>query len=138
MFEITLSPVYAPNAEPLSVVVAGSVLVLGGVPFDFAPLSEGDTLPLGAAPAPIQGEVTRKGGVVHITLTFPYLDGASEAVRFPEVIRVDADGPVALPELQAAQGAVELPPPVEQQESEAQDLLGLGVFEQAGVKHEHD
>ena len=138
MFEITLSPVYASQAQPLSVAVVGSVLVLNGTPFDFAPLGEGDTLPWGAAPAPIQGEVTRKGGIVHITLTFPYPDGASEAARFPEIIRVAADGPVALPELPAAQEAVELPLPVEQQEpgaaqeSEAQDFPGLGVFERVG------
>lgn len=138
MFEITLSPVYAPQAQPLSVVVAGSALVLNGVPFDFAPLGEGDTLPRGAAPEPIQGEVNRKGGVVHITLTFPYPDGASEVARFPEPIRVAADGPVALPELPAVQEAVELPPPVvpqepgAAQESEVQGLPGLGVFEQAG------
>jgi len=65
---------------------------------DFAPLTEGATLPEGATGCPwISGSVTRVGGTLHLTLILPHGSDAPYESRFPEPITVTQDGPIALP-----------------------------------------
>jgi hypothetical protein len=93
-----LSPV--PGTDPqLELSVAGSILTLNSVDYDFSALQDGAYLPLTALPCEVfSGPARREGGEIILELLFPCKEGASEAARFPVPIHVTVDGPVALPE----------------------------------------
>lgn len=93
---ITLSPVRLD--ETLAATMAGDVLTLNGVEFDFGPLPEGATLPAEAIASDwIVGPVSRIDGELHLALRLPHGPSPSHAVAFPELIHVTVDGPVPLP-----------------------------------------
>lgn len=93
---ITLSPVRLD--ETLTASVVGDVITLNGEPFDFGQLPEGATLPADAiASEHIIGPVERIDGELHLTLRLPHGPNPSQAVAFPEPIRVTQDGPIPLP-----------------------------------------
>jgi hypothetical protein len=82
----------------LSLSRAGSVLIIDGVAYDFAPLPEGATLPRAAVDCPaLAGDVTRTGGVLQIALILPHGANPPMEARFPEPITVAEDGPITLP-----------------------------------------
>lgn len=93
---ITLSPVRLD--ETLTASRAGDVLTLNRQTFDFGPLPEGATLPAEAIDSPwIVGPVSRIDGELHLTLRLPHGPNPSQAVAFPEPIKVTGNGPIALP-----------------------------------------
>lgn len=93
---ITLSPVRMD--ETLSASLAGDVLTLNSVAFDFGPLPEGATLPAEAIDSDwIVGPVSRINGELHLTLRLPHGPNPSQAVAFPEPIKVTGSGPIDLP-----------------------------------------
>ena len=93
---ITLSP--ARRDAPLVASRDGDKLTLNGEVFDFSPLGEGETLPADAIDSEwIVGDVTRTGGVLHLTLRLPHGANAPEETRFPETIIDPPDGEIALP-----------------------------------------
>ena len=93
---INLSPVR--SDEPLSVAVIGDTLMINGVAFDFGPLLEGAVLPKNAIVSRwILDDVKRVDGVIQVTVMLPHAEDASEAARFPQMIVVTQNGPVALP-----------------------------------------
>lgn len=77
----------------------GDALVIDGEVFDFAPLAEGETLPLEAIGSPWFGGagVTRVAGEIEVALVLPHGWNASEAARFPEPIIDPPDGPITVP-----------------------------------------
>lgn len=94
--QITLSPVRLD--ETLTATRAGDVLTLNGEAFDFGPLPEGATLPAEAIASDwIVGPISRINGELHLTLRLPHGPNPSQAVAFPEPIRVTADGLIPLP-----------------------------------------
>ena len=96
MFKITLSPQV--RTDKLAVSKSGDALTINGVVCDFAPLTEGSTLPADAVGCEyIVGPVSRKNGDVELTLLLPITAAASEAARFPQPVTVINDGEVALP-----------------------------------------
>lgn len=73
----------------------GDILSLNGVTLDFAPLPEGALLPAEAVPGDwLAGPVERVAGVLHLSILLPYGPGQTPA---PAVLRLEGDGPVALP-----------------------------------------
>ncbi|MGU3577107.1 hypothetical protein ACLBWZ_16450 [Brucellaceae bacterium C25G] len=94
MFKITLSPQYS-NAI-LTVVKSGNVLTINGTPYDFTPLNDGDEIPSEAITNDlIIGGITKREGVVSITMVMPYSNiNAPEHIRFPVPIMLVEDGEV--------------------------------------------
>ncbi|MFN4158602.1 MAG: hypothetical protein ACK4GO_09390 [Gemmobacter sp.] len=93
---LTLTPVR--GDAPLSLHRHGDVLTINGEAFDFSPLPEGATLPRDAVNcAWIADDVTRIGGVLHLTLLLPHGACAPDDTRFPKPLLLTGDGPVALP-----------------------------------------
>lgn len=93
---ITLSPVRLD--EKVTASLAGEVLTLNGVDFDFGPLPEGATLPAEAIDSDwIVGPVSRIDGELHLTLLLPHGPNPSQAVAFPDPIQATNDGPILLP-----------------------------------------
>lgn len=93
---ITLSPIRLDAT--LAASRAGDVLTLNGVEYDFSPLTDGAALPAGAIDSPwIVGPVSRINGELHMTLRLPHGVNPSQAVAFPEPIKVTGNGPIALP-----------------------------------------
>lgn len=93
---ISLSPVRLD--ETLTATRAGDVLTLNGEAFDFSQLPEGATLPAEAIDSVwVVGPVSRIDGDLHLTLRLPHGPNPSQAVAFPEPIRVTEDGPIDLP-----------------------------------------
>lgn len=86
---IQLSPVRDDRVLELS--CAGAVLVLNGLAVDLSAEIEA------AARAWIPGAVEADGEDLRVTVLFPIAADAPEAARFPAPIRVESDGPVALP-----------------------------------------
>src|SRR5690606_21239084 len=84
---IKLTP-FAPlpgQFEPMVATLAGDILTLNGVPFDFGPLPDGATLPSEAIDSEwIVGPVSRIDGELHLTLRLPHGPNPSQAVAFPE------------------------------------------------------
>ncbi|RDI10971.1 hypothetical protein DFO48_105487 [Comamonas sp. AG1104] len=104
---INLSPVRSDFS--ISVSVNGNTISINEEVFDFSPLQDGDTLPRAAIDSPwFAGDVTRVGGVLHVSLLFPHGAYAEETARFPVPITVIQDGPVQLPD----SGHDAPPPPV--------------------------
>lgn len=95
---VNLSPTYADWPLP-EVVYSKDALTVNGQLFDFGPLHDGATLLHGAVDSQwFTGEVTRVDGEIHLTLKLPYsVLPASDAVAFPEPIRVIKAGAVKLP-----------------------------------------
>lgn len=93
---IKLSPVRLD--ETLEVSRAGDVLTVNGIPFDFAQLPEGATLPEEAIESAwFIGPVERHDGVLHLTLRLPHGYNPSDAVAFPQPLTSVPDGPLELP-----------------------------------------
>ena len=85
-------------APRLVVVKSGDCLTINDVEYDFAPLPDGASLPSSAIDCPhIVGDVERIDGEIVLTLILPNTPESTEAVRFPEPMRVVTDGPVELP-----------------------------------------
>ena len=100
----TFSPIR--SEATLSASVAGDVLTVNGVRFDFSQLQNGDRLPASAiASDAIAGDVTRSGDVVHVALTLPHGEDAEEDVRFPAPVTV-ASGDCTAPGLVTYGGIV--------------------------------
>jgi hypothetical protein len=95
---ITLSP-FAPlpgQFVPLTASLAGDVLTINGVEFNFGPLPDGATLPAEAIDSPwIIGPVSRIDGELHLTLLLPYVSDGSHFE--PSPIHVTEDGMIPLP-----------------------------------------
>lgn len=92
---IRFSPVCRMGNLALSRV--GDELTVNGVAYDFGPLGEGDILPRNAVGCEmLASDVTRTNGVIHMTVTLPYGEVASEAVRFPVPI-IALDGVIEIP-----------------------------------------
>lgn len=82
----------------------GSVLTINGADLDFGPFPEGAVLPREAVSCDwLASEVSRIGGVIHLTLLLPHgpipwpAPPESRVVTHPEPILVTADGPILLP-----------------------------------------
>ncbi len=96
---ITLSPYRAILGHRLTLATQGDVLTIGDETFDFTALPEGAVLPVGAVDAPhLLSDVTRAGGHVCLTLSFPIGPQAPPEARFPTPVIITADGPVTLPD----------------------------------------
>ena len=100
--QINLTPVRCDDT--LSLACRGDVLVINGVDYDFGPLPEGAVLPRDAVACEwLASDVTRHGGVLHLTLILPHgpilYPPPLEAlpVLFPAPVLVTEDGPVTLP-----------------------------------------
>jgi hypothetical protein len=75
----------------------GDALIVNGEVFDFAPLPEGGLLPQEAiASLWFNGPVQRLGGALHLSLVLPHGADAPEAMRFPQPVLADTDGPIPL------------------------------------------
>jgi hypothetical protein len=76
----------------------GEVLLIDAEPFDFSPIPEGGILPAAAIQSKwICGDVSRKDGVLHITVQLSLAADAVDAARFPEPVQVTQDGRIELP-----------------------------------------
>ena len=94
--QITLTP--QRRADTLTLMRSGDVLTINGDAFDFAAIPEGGTLPRDAVACDwLAGDVTRSGGVLHLTLILPHGADAPQATLFPAPITLTGDGPVTLP-----------------------------------------
>jgi len=93
---ISLSPQH--RGDRLTLTREGDILTVNGDAFDFSPLPEGGVLPAAATGCDwIVGDVTRTGGVIHLTLILPHGANAPEATRYPAPLTLTGDGPVELP-----------------------------------------
>ena len=93
---ITLSPVR--SDDTLTLHRSGEVLTVNGADCDFGPLPEGAVLPRAAVGCDwLASDVTRTGGVLHLTLSLPHGPDAPPGTLFPAPMVVTEDGPVALP-----------------------------------------
>jgi len=98
------------SARPLPVIsVAGDVLTIDGVVYDFSPLPEGAMLPRAALSpdAPIDGEARRVGGRVLVTIALPYRNRPG-IVPTPAAMVDPPAGSITVPDL--------TPPPAEPEE----------------------
>lgn len=100
--QISFSPFRSDSALTLS--RQGDVLTIDGADLDFGPLPEGAVLPREAVSCDwLASEVSRIGGVIHLTLLLPHgpipwpAPPESRVVTHPEPILVTADGPILLP-----------------------------------------
>lgn len=76
----------------------GDILIANGEAFDFSPLAEGQSLPAQAVASPwFVGPVSRRGGVLELTVLLPHGANAPHAQRSPQPIGLTGDGLVALP-----------------------------------------
>ena len=94
--QITLTP--QRRDDTLTLTRSGDVLTINGEAFDFTAIPEGGTLPRDAVACDwLAGDVTRSGGVLHLTLVLPHGANAPQATLFPAALTLTGDGPVALP-----------------------------------------
>jgi len=98
---------------PLALERRGDVLVVNGEEFDFSPLEEGATLPVGSIHSDWfnNGPVSREGGELSIVLIMPHGANAPEESRIAHEITVDQDGPISIPVYDV------LPDPITQEEA---------------------
>ena len=95
--QITLTP--QRRDDTLTLVRSGNTLTINGEAFDFAAIPEGGTLPRDAVACDwLAGDVTRSGGVLHLTLILPHGADAPPETLFPAALTLTGDGPVVLPE----------------------------------------
>jgi hypothetical protein len=81
---------------------AGDVLTINGESLDFSPLPEGAMLPRDAVDCPwLASDVSRSNGQLHLTLILPHGATAPHETLFPPPLRLERDGPVALPPAEA-------------------------------------
>jgi hypothetical protein len=93
--QISFSPMRRDDTLTLS--RRGDVLTLNGEAYDFSGLPEGATLPRDAVTCDwLAGDVTRIGGVIHLTLILPHGIDAPHETLFPASI-LAADGAIPLP-----------------------------------------
>ena len=96
MFHLTLTPIRMQG--PLAVAVRGDTLILNGEDFDFGPLPEGAVLPRAAVASDwLASDVTRRAGVLHLSLMLPHGADAPLDTRYPIPILVTRDGTVTMP-----------------------------------------
>ena len=94
--QITLTPMN--RDDRLTLERSGNVLTINGEAFDFTAIPEGGTLPRDAVACDwLAGDVTRSGGVLHLTLVLPHGANAPQTTLFPAPITLTGDGPVTLP-----------------------------------------
>jgi len=94
--QITLTP--QRRDDTLTLTRSGDVLTINGEAFDFTAIPEGGTLPRDAVACDwLAGDVTRSGGVLHLTLILPHGADAPQETLFPAALTLTGDGPVALP-----------------------------------------
>ena len=94
---VNMSPVRCDEPLP-DVIYSKDSLTINGQAFDFGPLPEGAILPAAAVESHwIVGRVERIDGEIHLTLILPHGPNPSNAVAFPEPIRVTKAGVVKLP-----------------------------------------
>lgn len=73
-------------------------MIVNGDVFDFGFLGDGDICPFTAINSIwLSGNITRTGDTITLTLRLPHGANASEALRFPEPILVEQDGPITMP-----------------------------------------
>jgi hypothetical protein len=78
--------------------VSGDRIRINGDLFNFDPMNDGDTIPMGAVPSPwINGPVKRINGEIHLPLLLPHGSRPEPAQAFPEPITVTEDGPIDIP-----------------------------------------
>jgi hypothetical protein len=105
--KVIFSPRFAlGEPAPLSLSCAGDVLTINGTALDFSQVGEGETLPerddeTGEITQGTGHEavlrVTRVGGELQVRVVLEHALDAPEAVRFPEPVTMDTDGPVPVP-----------------------------------------
>ncbi|MFW8636717.1 hypothetical protein [Cribrihabitans pelagius] len=84
--------------EALTVTKQGDALTINGEVFDFAPLTDGATLPRDAVACDwLASDVERVSGELHLTLLLPHGADAPEVTRFPQPVAMAGDGPVPVP-----------------------------------------
>ena len=99
--QITLTPMN--RDDRLTLERSGDSLTINGEAFDFTAIPEGGTLPRDAVACDwLAGDVTRAGGVLHLTLILPHGADAPLETRFPAALTLTGDGPVALPPYEVA------------------------------------
>jgi hypothetical protein len=95
--QITLTP--QRSDATLTLARSGTTLIINGTAYDFGPVGDGAVLPRDAVDcAALASDVTRIGGVLHLTLILPVGANPPMEARFPEPVIVVGDGPIALPE----------------------------------------
>ena len=84
--------------------VAGDVLTIDGVAYDFSAATEDKPLTMENAGCEwLVSDVTRIGGELHLTLILPHGARAPQETLFPAPLTVTKNGPVKLPEFNAAE-----------------------------------
>ncbi len=88
--------------DTLSLSKSGDILTINGEAFDFSALPEGATLPRDAVTCDwLASDVTRTGGVIHLTLILPHGPRAPAETLFPAPIAA-TDGAIGLPAYESA------------------------------------
>lgn len=91
---INLSPVRTDNTVVYEKL--GDTITVDGEAFDFSPVGEGDTLPLGAIHSNwFGGNVERVGGELVLTLILPLPENYSQQQAFPTPLKDVQDGPLS-------------------------------------------
>lgn len=84
--------------DTLEVVKNGDILTINGVDYDFGPLPDGATLPMGAVDCLwVAGPVHRSDGELIVPLLLPLPANPSPEQAFPDDLFDVQDGPVELP-----------------------------------------
>lgn len=104
--KIHFSPTSAMVSQPLDMLKAGDTITINGAVLDYSGLDEGQSLPsfdadgdtIENAGHPLVKSVQRVGGNLVLTVSLQYTEPAPEAVRFPEPVEMEGDGPVPVPE----------------------------------------
>ena len=103
---IEFVPQFRDDGIPLTMHRAGDVLTINGEAFDLSGIPEGATLPRAAVACDwLVSDITRTGGVLHLTLTLPHGADAPQETRFAAPITLTANGPVSLPPYDAEEAA---------------------------------
>lgn len=100
--QITLTPMR--RDDRLTVELHGDTLVLNGTPYDFSQLPEGAVLPREAVDSDwLASDVVRTDGRLQLTLILPHGASAPDETRYPPLLYLNEDGPVALPPYDTAE-----------------------------------
>jgi hypothetical protein len=107
--KILLSPVRCDDT--IEVTKSGNILTINGEVFDFSPIGDGDTLPLGAIKSVwFVGPVDRLNGELVMTLLSPIPRDYSQEQAFPSPLTNVADGLVVFPASAMREGESYIPP----------------------------